>query len=497
MNITTDNVDEFLKTLDIALLTYDEKLELNDLLEVMARRAMENLLAKYRPYAKQKMFHDAGALADITERLLRAGNQVGKTWSAGFETAMHLTGRYPDWWDGKRFDHPTVGWALGVTGESTRDNPQRILLGRSNPEEGETMWGTGAIPAECIIHITRKSHGVANAVDTVAVRHISGGVSIVSFKSYEQGREKLQGETLDFAWCDEEPDEGVYSEIKTRVQAGDEGRGGIVYITFTPLLGMSNVVKRFLVDHAPGTHDTNMTIEDAEHYSPERRAAIIAGYPAHERDARAQGIPILGSGRVFPIEQKLISIPAFRLPAHWPRIAACDFGWNHPAGGAWIAWDRETDTAYVYDCYKQREQLPRYHAEYFKAKGEWIPVAWPHDGLDKRKTGEATKDEYKRYGANMLDSHATNAEGSNSLEVSVGDVLDRMQTGRLKIFDHLTDLFDEINLYHRDDGIIVDVNDDIISAMRYGLMSLRFAITPSPPPRNIPVFASLDPEAGY
>ena len=487
-----------LATIDLDRLTLDEKRELLDLLELQARIEAENLLAKYRPYPKQKEFHDAGNLPGIFERLLRAGNQVGKTWSAGFEVAMHLTGRYPDWWEGKRFNHPTVGWAAGVTGESTRDNPQRILLGRSNPEEGETQWGTGSIPAECIVSITRKSHGVANAIDCVAVRHVSGGISLLYFKSYEQGREKFQGETLDFVWFDEEPDIAIYSEGKTRVQAGDEGRGGMVFMTFTPLLGMSDVVKRFLIDKEPGTHDTNMTIDDALHYTPERRKQIIAGYLPHEREARAKGVPILGSGRVFPVEEVLITIPAFRIPPHWPRIAGSDFGWDHPAAGAWLAWDRDTDTVYVYDCYRQREQTAVYHADYFVRKGKWIPIAWPADGLQTEKgKGEALKKQYAEHGANMLDKHATDEEGSNSVEAAIQAMLERMQSGRFKVFSHLNDWFEEFRLYHRENGKIVAIGEDILSATRYGVMMLRHAITAAPERHVIPVFSSLDPEAGY
>lgn len=488
-----------LSTLDLTALTYDEKVELYDLLRIKQHLKDTNKLADYVPYPKQKAFHDAGAFPGIVERLLRAGNQQGKTWSAGFETAMHATGIYPDWWQGRRFDHPTVGWACGVTGLSTRDNPQRILMGRSNPEEGEVQWGTGTIPAHLIIKVNRSPHGVANALDSVSVRYIDGGVSLIYFKSYEQGREKFQGETLDWVWLDEEPrDYGIYSEAKTRVQAGDNGAGGIVYMTFTPLLGMSDVVKRYLVDKAAGTHDTNMTIEDALHYTPERRAAIIASYEPWERDARAHGIPIFGSGKVFPVDEALISIPAFKIPWHWPRICGVDFGWDHPAAGVWLAWDRETDTVYVYDCYRQREQTAIYHAAYIKAKGAWIPVAWPHDGHQHGKAdGKELAAQYRAHGANMMDHHAVSELDGNSLEASVGDCLERMQTGRLKAFSHLADWWEEFRLYHREKGIILAKNDDIMSGMRYAIMELRNAETPAPERTYVASFAPLDSEAGY
>jgi phage terminase large subunit-like protein len=480
-----------LTKLDLDALTLEEKQELLDLLTLRESMKAGNQLDDYKPYPKQMLFHEAGAYDLVVERLLRAGNQLGKTWSAGFETAMHLTGKYPDWWKGKRFEHPTVGWAAGVTGETTRETVQRILLGR--PEQ----WGTGSIPAADIIKISRRS-GIADAADSVTVRHVSGGISTLAFKSYEQGREKFQGETLDFIWFDEEPDMEIYSEGKTRTQAGDEGRGGIIYLTFTPLKGMSDVVKRYLVDKEPGTVDINMTIDDALHYTPARRAAIVRGYLPHEREARAKGIPVLGSGRVFPVEESLLSIPAFKLPWHWPRIVGVDFGWDHPAAGVWLAWDREQDCVYVYDCYRQREQTAIFHAAYIKAKGSWIPVAWPQDGLQHGKNdGVEQAAAYKKHGANMLEDYAKSEEDGNSVEASVGDMLERMQTGRFKVFSHLSDWWEEFRLYHREKGLIVKEGDDIMSATRYGCMSLRFAILAAPVRTYVQSFGTMDDETGY
>src|ERR1700735_1815510 len=218
--------------------------------ELQTRQSQRQLI-NYRPYAKQKEFHAAGSWA--RQRLPMAANQVGKTLAAGFELAMHSTGIYPQWWTGRRWERPIVGWASGVTGESTRDNPQRILLGRPG------AWGTGAIPKADIVD-TSSSRGLADAVDTIRVRHLSGDVSTIQLKSYEKGREKWQGETLDFVWFDEEPPSDIYTEGLTRTNA----TGGMTLITFTPLLGMTYVVKRFLLDKQAGTHVTQMTIEDAE-----------------------------------------------------------------------------------------------------------------------------------------------------------------------------------------------------------------------------------------
>ena len=411
-------------------------------------------------------------------------HNCGKTWSAGFETAMHLTGQYPDWWDGVRFENPTVGWAASITSQGTRDTVQRILLGRP----GE--WGTGSIPKDCIIDIKRATHGVSDSVEAITVRHVTGGISRLTIKTYDQGRERWQGETHNFCWFDEEPPLDLYIEGLTRTNATQ----GIVWLTFTPLLGMSDVVRRFLVDKAPGTHVTSMTIEDAGHYTPEQMAAIVAAYPAHEREARAKGIPTLGSGKIFPIPEEAIRTHAFPIPQHWPRICGIDFGWDHPTAAAWLAWDRDTDTVYLYDCYRVKEQTPLMHAAAIKAKGPWIPVAWPHDGLQHDKgSGEALADQYRKQGVKMLPEKASIApakgepegSGGNSVEASLMDMFDRMQTGRFKVFFHLGDWWEEFRLYHRKDGKIVKVNDDLISASRYALMMLRHAKVSGQKPLSI------------
>ena len=209
------------------------------------RRRNTNKLKFYAPYAKQKEFHAAGKIH--SERLFMAGNQVGKTVAGGAEWAMHLTGRYPDWWDGQTFEKPVILWASGVTGESTRDNPQRILIGNPPREE---QWGTGMVPKDALVDYDR-AMGVPNLLDNYVVRHggggdVQAGESIVYFKAYEKGREKWQGPTIDGCWWDEEPPQDIYTEGLTRTNNGQRGQFGM--ITFTPLLGMSEVVSLFLID---------------------------------------------------------------------------------------------------------------------------------------------------------------------------------------------------------------------------------------------------------
>ena len=203
---------------------------------IRQQRAIENSLASYTPYKKQAAFYAAGA--KYRERLLCAANRFGKTVCGGAETAFHLTGQYPDWWVGKRFSKPVRAWAAGVTGESTRDVVQTKLVG--NPFQ-ESEWGTAMLPKAAIADVVL-ARGVPGAIDTVMVSYCDGGSSSLQFKSYEKGREKWQGAALEVIWMDEEPDIDIYTEALTRTNE----TGGIVYLTLTPLLGMSNVVHRFI-----------------------------------------------------------------------------------------------------------------------------------------------------------------------------------------------------------------------------------------------------------
>ena len=256
---------------------------------VKAQRVAENKLAHYRPYPKQAAFHEAGA--KYRERLLMCANRFGKTTGGAAELAFHLTGDYPEWWNGKCFDRPVRAWAAGVTGETTRDVLQEKLIG---PPFRESEWGTGMIPKAAIAGIAT-SRGIPAAIDTVNIRHVSGGLSSLQFKSYERGREKWQGAGLEVVYFDEEPDEGIYSEGLTRTNE----TGGIVYLCFTPLLGMSTVVQRFLSSSSAVHPDRAVvcaTIDDAPHFSEADKVRIVASYAPHEREARTKGVPVLGSG---------------------------------------------------------------------------------------------------------------------------------------------------------------------------------------------------------
>lgn len=217
---------------------------------------------------------------------------------------------------------------------------------------------------------------------------------------------------------------------------------------------------------------------DVPHLDEKTKMELAESFPLHEREARMNGVPVLGSGKVFPVDEAGIVCAPFALPTFWPRIVGLDFGWDHPAAAAWLAWDRDTDTVYVYDTFRVRETSVAMQAPLIAARGKWMPVAWPHDGLQHDKgSGDQLAGQYKTLGVNMLPERATFEDGSNGVEAGISDILIRMQTGRFKVFSTCGDWLEEWRLYHRKNGIIVKLRDDLQSATRYGVMMLRFAIT--------------------
>jgi hypothetical protein len=113
-------------------------------MEAEIRRRARNRIRRYYPdsgplrrelYPKHLEVFRAGR--DYSERLLIAANRIGKTEGVGaYETTLHLTGQYPDWWEGKRFSGPITAWVAGDTSKTVRDIVQVKILG----QHGE--WGT-------------------------------------------------------------------------------------------------------------------------------------------------------------------------------------------------------------------------------------------------------------------------------------------------------------------------------------------------------------------
>lgn len=469
--------------MDAAALNPDDLRERVELLELLDYVRTFHRIAAFRPYPKQLEFLKAGATR--RERLLMAANRVGKTETGAFEAACHLTGQYPEWWPGRRFEAPVEMWVCGETSVAVRDVCQAKLCG---PPGVEAAFGSGLIPKDALVDKSL-ARGVTDAYDTIQVRHVSGGVSRAGFKSYEQGREKFQAAGLDVIWFDEEPPLPIYSEGLTRIGERD----GISYMTFTPLKGPSAVVLRFTDEPSPDRIVVSMTLDDIPatgHISPEQRQKIISGYLPHEREARARGVPMLGEGRIFTTPESAITeAPIQEIPPYWGKLWGIDFGIGHPFAAVLLLWDRDNDTIHVHQTYRIADAVSDVHVAALKRIGGNVPVAWPRDGTDRDvHSGEPLAAGYRRKGLKMLPEHATWPDGGVSTEAGIAEWDEREKTGRLKVAAHLSDWLEERRFYHRKDGKIVKIKDDLLSGTRIGLMMKRFArnvTLGSPAPRRM------------
>lgn len=423
------------------------------------------------PYPIQVDFHNASL--KNPERMLMAANRFGKTRSGGAEIAMHATGMYPPWYKGKRI--PKQGFYVcgSETNESLREIVQKELFG----EEGR---GTGWLPKDSLHTVkARSASGVSDVVDYCLIRHKGGGLSKILFKTYEQGRTKWQGFSADAMWFDEEPPIDIYNEGQLRLL----DRQGIVFTTFTPLLGMTEAVMHF-IDGGDGIWYVSATWDDARHLDAATKIRLLKSLPPHERLARSEGVPMAGTGLVYPTRDDHLSVEPYSIPMHWPRICGIDFGMDHPFAAVWLAWDRDADSIVLYDCYSAANEVAAYHSAAINARGRFIPVSWPADGMQRGKNdGIQLKEHFKNLGVNVLPQSARYKDGKKnggmmSKEPIVQEIDQMMRTGRFKVFSTLLGWFREKRMYHRDDGQIVAVNDDLMSATHYAVMMRRWAKLP-------------------
>jgi phage terminase large subunit-like protein len=426
-------------------------------------------LSEYNKYNKLKLvFPDKGPLRrdlygpamefmkkgkDHRFRVYMGGNRSGKSFTTLVELCFHLTGMYPDWWEGKKFKKPTTVWIIGESGALFRDSAQRLLFG----EAGEEI-GTGLLPlAEknngCGIVDYYAMPGTPGAIGSAIIKHMSGHTVSLIVKTNEMQREQFQAAKVDVILFDEEPREDIYTECLMRLMGiGKSKEPGIAMLAFTPLKGLSEVVLKFLPNgqfpstgspiENPDQYICRVEWSQVPHLSKEDQETMINQIPKHERDARRKGIPTLGSGRIYPVDEDLITVKPFMIPDYWPRCFAMDFGW-HKTAVLWGAKDPSTDELYIYSEYYRGEELPLIHAESIKAKGSWIPGICDPSGGGRNADGRMLIDIYRSLGLDLT-------EGENAIEAGIARVLGLFETGKLKIFSTLQNTLNELRIYRYD-----------------------------------------------
>ena len=407
-----------------------------------------------------------------------AANQIGKSRTGCTITAIHLTGEYPENWEGYQFDHAPLCWMLGYSGEKTRDLLQKKLFG--DLVNGEFQGGY--IPKEKILDKIPMS-GTPRAMREVRVQHVNG-IARCQFWSYNQGQHALMGDSgVDWYMIDEEPEDSeIYPQLITRTINGDHGKGGRGILTFTPENGKTQLVCQFMDEDLISQAMLTATWNDAPHMTEEKKVRALASYPPYQQMMRSQGVPLMGAGLIFEIDEELVRCDRFDIPAHFKIINGMDFGWDHPWSMVQLAIDEENDVIYVTQAFKRSKLLPH---DAWRATKSWstnVPVAWPQDGLQTRENGKEKRDVYIEEGFELLDSHATWEGGGVSVNIGIVQLNRLFKTGQLRIFSDLYEVFEELRQYHtrkvgKDETVqIVKIKDDILDAIRYAFMMRREAV---------------------
>ena len=401
----------------------------------------------------------------------------------------------------------------GKNNEKTRDLLQGALFGEPSKEDS---WGTGFVPKKDIGKFTRKP-GVPDAKYHVYVQHHTDGKadgwSKITFLAYDMGKDGWMGFPCDGVWLDEEPPEDIMGQANRSII----DLGGIVYMTFTPENGKTAVLSAIMenwsmhygswMDASGSDFEIDLGGQILEfktiyalngtpgHLTEEKVRDGLKGMLPHEARMRVLGEPMQGSGLIFSYPQEQIMCEPIEIPPHWLRIAAIDFGGiskkSHPSAVTWLAYDEDNDTIYVYDCLKLFSNEPADIAARIISRPQWIPMMYPHDGEKTVPGGGTVAESYKRFGVNMFHTHATNqddekGEGKGGIKIEPGviDMNARFADRRLRIFNTLPEIWEELRNYHTaktQTGTvkIVDRDDDLIASIRYGLMMKRHAVKES------------------
>ncbi len=445
------------------------------LLKEHLRREGSKAFLKFSPYPWQLRWLNSKSKIVLA----LCGNQTGKSLVVAYKASMTARCVYPDWYTGiKITDRAPVIFIVGLTSEEVRDSIQTKLIG---PNADDPRGGM--IPPEDIIKITKRAN-VPGAVDTIFVRHPLGTAQIC-LKTAEQGRERLQGSTVDLVIIDEEPPRDVLNELVARTAKAN----GQLCIGFTALKGMSDVYN-FLMDQPPDICEVvhagwNKT--DAPHLSDESIRIMLEIYkdnPA-ELQARSTGIPTVGKGQIYPFPPDDYSGRLFKIRDHYRRLIAMDVGWTHPTAALVGAYDDDTDILYIYDEHCMEAKPPATHASAIKRWGDYMIVMDTASLQTNKNDGTTLYGMYEfEFDGPDWDQIPEDKRRVQLADNTAGSVMSgiartyqRFDEGRIYISESCPKLLAELKIYRYDEktGKIIKKKDDLCDALRYLVTSLHLA----------------------
>ncbi|WP_162176377.1 terminase large subunit domain-containing protein [Enterovibrio calviensis] len=357
-------------------------MELEELLSLLGKIEESQKFNKwlnFKPYDFQLTMFGAGV--KHRSRYACLANRIGKTYAGSLEVAYHLTGKYPEWWNGIKYDYPVLVWAIGLTANSTRTVMQKEVLGTEIGKDLSNV-GSGSIPRDFIDFASLERDG--NTIQTVRVKHytngIQDGLSTLEFRSTQQGVMSLMGQSVDFIWLDEEDHYKsleIFAQCLTRT--GTKAKGRILQ-TATPEAGYTELIRKF--EEEQGLFIFHAGWDDAPHLTETIKSELLAGIPEWEIPMRTKGLPSRGSGAIFPVDDDFISVPDFEPQEHWPVIAGVDFGKSvDPSVVMFITKDPETETYFIFkEFFLNVDKSVDAIANAIKtSQYPRIPVIVPHD----------------------------------------------------------------------------------------------------------------------
>jgi phage terminase large subunit-like protein len=459
--------------------------KMKDARDVIAKDMQYNTLKWFRPFKYQSEFFETGSR--FTRRGMIAANRAGKTVASTYEAAYHLTGRYPKNWKGKVWDKPIIAMCSGESWEQVAKTLQSKLLGCDDIKQSYKL-GTGSIPLECIDDKSYRTDG-ANVL-SIEVWHISGGKSKLYFSNYTQQVRHLQGFELDLVVLDEQPPDEIFSELVVRTAQ----RNGQVLCSFTPLKGMSGLVRKFW-DKIEGYTHVRVTWDDIpfenewneKFFSQEERDQLSRDFMPWERDCRMKGIPLVGKGVVFP----LLSWPTYKAidvdlksNEKMERLISFDLGIkNDPTVISFFFRDPVEEVIYLHRQIKVAQgETPDEYVHYLMDKDtKGVPIALPHDATQAGRytlTEQSVREVFEdNYGLNCISGailNPVNDQGKVTNHKSYGINIMRlgMERGTFKINESCVDFLDESRNYAIDEAGRFSDPDDHIDSARIGILAL-------------------------
>lgn len=467
----------------LAMLDTYTQLKFQDLAIAIADDMKYNQLKYFRPFQHQRDFFATG---NSQRRGILAANRIGKTVSTCYETAYHLTGRYPDWWNGKRFAKPVTIFVAGEGWEQVARVLQDELIGTKDIKIKEQI-GTGAIPRECINFDTMRNDG-ANVIG-VEIKHISGGYSYLLFGNYTQEVRNLQGFKLDFVVFDEQPPDPIFSELVTRTATTQ----GQVVCSFTPLKGLNGLVSKFWYGE-DGYEHIRVKWDDVPEYDPwgepfllnETRRQLERDYLPHEREARIAGMPVMGQGAVFQLRNWPTYQTGdynFKTMNNIDRIIALDLGLvNDKTVISYMFYCKDTGEAWLHSqivVKGQEEANPlNYINHLVRPEVFGCPIVLPADANTRGRytmSALSIRELFEEYQLNVYPHAIMNppdSEGktTNNKSYGVNIMRQMLELGSLHINENCIEFLREARNYFVDEKGRFSDPDDCIDSARYALL---------------------------